>query len=154
MLELTHALGWITVIAWICNCAAALSVSSNTLSGLIIFNNPTYEPKAWHATLFLIALIILPVLLNLVIRRVINNLETAGGIFHVIFFVAIVATLTTLSKRSTPSFVFKTLHTDSGWDNPGVAFSIGMLATAFPISSFDGILHMSKLFTSQQNTVF
>ncbi|KAF2864925.1 amino acid/polyamine transporter I [Massariosphaeria phaeospora] len=134
--------GWITVIAWICNCAAATSISSNTLSGLIIFNNPSYEPKAWHATLFLIALIIVPVLMNLALRRVINYLETLGGILHVIFFVAVVATLTTLAKRSTPEFVFKTLHTNSGWDNPGVAFSIGMLATAYPISSFDGVLHM------------
>lgn len=118
---------------------------SNTLSGLIIFNSPDYEPKAWHSTVFLIAFLIVPLILNLYLRKIINYLETIGGIFHVVLFVAIVTTLCTLAKRSTPEFVFKTLHTDAGWDNPGVAFSIGMLATAYPISSFDGVLHMSKL---------
>lgn len=118
---------------------------SNTLSGLIIFNSPTYEPKAWHSTVFLIAFLIVPLVLNLYLRRIINYLETIGGVFHVVFFVVIITTLCTLSKRSTPEYVFKTLHTDAGWDNPGVAFSIGMLATAYPISSFDGVLHMSKL---------
>ncbi|KAL6157973.1 hypothetical protein ACJQWK_07949 [Exserohilum turcicum] len=134
--------GWTTVIAWICSCAGAFSFMSNTLSGLIIFNSPTYEPKAWHSTVFLIAFLIVPLVLNLYLRRIINYLETIGGVFHVVFFVVIITTLCTLSKRSTPEYVFKTLHTDAGWDNPGVAFSIGMLATAYPISSFDGVLHM------------
>ncbi|KAF2847928.1 amino acid transporter [Plenodomus tracheiphilus IPT5] len=134
--------GWITVIAWICSCAGAFSFMSNTLSGLIIFNSPGYEPKAWHSTVFLMAFLVIPVLLNLQLRRIINYLETIGGILHVVLFVAVVTTLCTLSKRSTPEFVFRTLHTDSGWENPGIAFSIGMLATAYPISSFDGVLHM------------
>ena len=144
MQVITPRLGWITVIAWVCNCAAAMSVSANTVTGLIIFNNPTYEPKAWHATLFLIGFIIIPVLLNFALRKLINYLETLGGICHVIFFISIITTLCTLAKRSTPEFVFKTLHTDSGWTNPGVAFSIGMLGPAFSVSSFDGVLHMSK----------
>lgn len=144
MVTQSFNVGWITVIAWVCNCAASVSVSSNAVSGLIIFNNPNYEPKAWHATLLLITLIILPVAINLYLRKIVNYLETIGGVFHVIFFVSIVATLLALAKRSTPEFVFKTLHTDSGWNNPGIAFSIGMLATAYPISSFDGVLHMSK----------
>lgn len=126
-----------------------MSVITNTLSGLIIFNNSTYEPKGWHATLFLIALLIVTVLLNFALRRVINHLEVIGGIYHVILFIAIVTTLTRLAKRSTPEFVFKTLHADGGWDNPGVAFSIGMLSTAYPISSFDGVLHMSTLHATQ-----
>ncbi|KAJ4312879.1 hypothetical protein N0V94_007219 [Neodidymelliopsis sp. IMI 364377] len=123
-------------------CAGAFSFMSNTLLGLIIFNKPDYEPQAWHPTVFLIAFLIIPLILNLYLRRIINYLETIGGVFHVVLFVAIITTLCTLSKRSTPEFVFTTLHTDAGWDNPGVAFSIGMLATAYPISSFDGVLHM------------
>lgn len=83
-------------------------------------------------------------LLNFVLRTIVNYLEIIGGILHVLFFIGIVTTLGALAKHSTPEFVFKTLHTDSGWNNPGVAFSIGMLSTAFPISSFDGVLHMSK----------
>jgi hypothetical protein len=120
---------------------------ANTLSGLIIFNSPDYEPKAWHSTVFLITFLIIPLVLNLYFRKIINWLETLGGVLHIIFFVAVIATLTTLSKRSTPEYVFKTLHTDAGWENPGIAFSIGMLATAYPISSFDGVLHMSKFYT-------
>ena len=85
-----------------------------------------------------------PLILNLYLRTIINYLETIGGILHVVFFIAIVATLCTLAKRSTPEFVFNTVHTDAGWNNPGVAFSIGILATALPISGSDSVLHMGK----------
>ncbi|KAI8931379.1 hypothetical protein NX059_011712 [Plenodomus lindquistii] len=115
---------------------------SNTTSGLLIFNIADYEPKPWHSTVFLIGFLAIPLFLNLYLRRIINYLETMGGILHIVAFVAVITVLCTLGKRSTPEYVFKTLHTDAGWENPGVAFSIGMLATAYPISSFDGVLHM------------
>jgi amino acid transporter len=123
---------------------------ANTLSGLIIFNCPAYEPKAWHSTMFLIAFLLVPLVLNLYLRKIINYLETIGGIFHVVLFVAVIAILCTLAKRSTPEYVFMTLHTDAGWSNPGVAFSIGTLAVVYPISGVDGVLHMSKLHSSAQ----
>jgi amino acid transporter len=126
---------------------------SNTLSGLIIFNSPNYEPKAWHSTVFLIVFLLVPLVLNLYLRKIINYLETIGGIFHVVLFIAIIATLSTLAKRSTAEYVFTTLHTDAGWTNNGVAFSIGMLAVVYPIGGFDGVLHMSKLHNSAQAPV-
>ncbi|KAF2185564.1 amino acid transporter [Zopfia rhizophila CBS 207.26] len=135
--------GWITVFAWIVNVGGSLSVLSNMVQGLVIFHNETYEPKRWHATMFMWAFIVAPVLCNLFLRRVLNTLETIGGICHVLFFIVVIATLSTLADRSTPEFVFQTLTTDvSGWSNPGVAWSLGLLTTVFPITSFDGVLHM------------
>jgi amino acid transporter len=135
--------GWITVFAWIVNVGGSLSVLANMVQGLIIFNNENYEPQRWHATMFMWAFIVVPVLCNLFLRRILNTLETVGGIFHVLFFIAAIATLTTLSERSSTEFVFKTLTTDmSGWTNPGIAWSLGLLTTVFPITSFDGVLHM------------
>jgi amino acid transporter len=136
--------GWITTFAWICNVAAAMSVLSNTASGLIIFNNPSYEPQRWHITLLLIGFTLAMTAANFGLRKILNPLENIGGVLHVILFVVIIAVLTSMSPRSSSKFVFNTLTTESGWNNPGVAWSIGLLTTAFPISSFDSVLHMSR----------
>jgi hypothetical protein len=49
-----------------------------------------------------------------------------------------------MASRSTSEFVWTTLINDvSGWENHCVAFSIGLLTVTFPISGFDGVLHMS-----------
>lgn len=115
----------------------------NTVSGLIIFNYADYEPQRWHVTLLLIGFTLTMMVLNLGLRRVVNPLENIGGVLHVLLFVIIIVVLVTLSERSSSEFVFQTLTTESGWNNPGVAWSIGLLNTAYPISSFDSVLHMS-----------
>ena len=135
-------LGWITVFAWICNVTSSLSLLSNCVSGLIIFNVPIYEPQWWHPTLLLIAFVT-PVLLNFDLRKVLNYLENIRAVFHIIFLIATIAIHNLMPYRSAPGFVFNTLTTGSGWENPGVAWPIGLLTTAFPVSSSDGILHRS-----------
>lgn len=68
-----------------------------------------------------------------------------GGICHTVFFIISVITLGVCARRSTTDFVFNTLtHDMSGWTDPAVAWGIGLLTVTFPITSFDGVLHMSK----------
>jgi choline transport protein len=62
-------------------------------------------------------------------------LEAAGGILHLVFFIATIATLSAMTERSTTEFVFKTITTGlSGWSNPGVSFGIGLLTAVFPLA--------------------
>lgn len=136
--------GWITTFAWICNVAGAMSVLSNTVSGLIIFNNPTYTPQRWHVTVLLIGFTLTLTVINFGLRRILNPLENIGGALHILLFIVVIAVLTSMSTYSSTEFVFRTLTRNSGWDNPGIAWSIGLLTTAFPISSFDSVLHMGK----------
>jgi hypothetical protein len=83
--------------------------------------------------------------LNFGLKRVINPLENISGVLHVVFFIIIVAVLTSTTSHRSTEFVFKTLRAESGWSNPGIAWSIGLLTTAYPISSFDSVLHMSTV---------
>jgi hypothetical protein len=76
---------------------------------------------------------------NFYFKRLLNTLETIGGILHVVFFIVTIVVLTVLAQRSTTDFVFKTLVTGvSGWTNPGVSFGIGLLTVIFPVA---GELH-------------
>ncbi len=114
------------------------------IRALAIFNYESYVPKAWHNTLLMWALIIVPFIFNLWCRQLLGSFEMIGGLFHFIFFVISVITLVVLAKRSTTDFVFNTLTSDqSGWENPGVSFGIGLLTVSYAISAFDGVLHMS-----------
>lgn len=125
--------------------AASPAYLSNIVTGLVVFNYPEYEPQRWHGTLIMWAFVILPVVWNFWFRKMLNTLEMIGGICHVLFFIVSLVTLVVLAERSTASFVFNNLwNSYSGWENPGVAFSLGIITVTFPITSFDGVLHMSK----------
>lgn len=136
---------WITVWAWITVTAASPAYLSNIVTGLAIFNYPDYIPQRWHGTLIMWGFVVVPVVWNFWFRSKLNTIEMIGRICHAVFFVISIITLVVLAEKSSAGFVFNTLwHGISGWNNPGVAFSIGLITVTFPITSFDGILHMSK----------
>lgn len=136
--------GWLTIFAWICGCAAGPSLLANIILGIAKFNNMEYEIKAWHTTLLMCAMIVLPVFFNLWFRRVLATFETIGGVCHFVFFIISVITLATLAKRSPTDWVFTELTSDvSGWNNAGVSWGLGLLTITFAVNGFDGVLHMS-----------
>jgi len=90
------------------------------------------------------AFTILPFIANFWFRRLLRPLETVGAILHVLTYIVIIITLVVLAKRSTADYVFNTLtHDVTGWSNPSVAFGIGLLTVTYPLTGFDGVLHMS-----------
>lgn len=138
--------GWITIFAWTTAVAANIAQPANVAQSIIAFWNPSYSGAAWHATLMMWGLLLLTLFCNLYLRKILNALETLGGICHIIFWVAIIAIMATLGKRSTTEFVFTKLTSDvSGWNNPAICFNIGLLPTLLPLTGSDSIIHMGKL---------
>ena len=127
--------GWLTVGAWTVVCAGTPGIVANLIIGVAIFNHDNYNPKPWHTTLLMWALIATPFLFNLWFKQLLNTVELLGGIFHIIFFIVSIITLAVLAQRSTVDFVFNTLTTgQSGWTNPGVCWGLGLLTLTFSIS--------------------
>ena len=114
------------------------------VSGLITFNNESYKAPGWHVTLYMLAFLAGAATFNFFLRRTLNTLEIVSGIFHIVFFIVAIVALPVLSDRSSVDFVFGTLTRDvSGWSNPGIAWSLGLLTVVYSITGPDGILHMS-----------
>ena len=74
------------------------------IQALIIFNDETYEPMAWHATLLYWAVILIAVLVNILGISVFPHIETLAFIFHVCFFFVLLVPLVYLSPQSTARF--------------------------------------------------
>lgn len=136
--------GWMTVSAWMFACAGPPTLISNMITALAIFNYESYQPKRWHMTMIMWAVMTIPLISNLWFRKMLNTLELAGGIIHVVLFIVSMGVLIALGKRSTPEFVFKTVtHDLSGWENPGIAWGLGLLTCTFSVAGFDSVIHMS-----------
>jgi len=136
--------GWITVFAWMAVCAQVCFLEGTIIQGLILLNDDTYIPEAYHGTLLAWAILALPLLCNIFARKVLAPLEIIGGILHIALFVVFIVVLVVMSPRSTSNFVFATTTTSlSGWSSPGIQWCVGLLSGAFPLAAFDGVLHMS-----------
>jgi choline transport protein len=136
--------GWITLFAWICSCASNPALIVNIIIGLASFNYPEYEAKRWHVTLLMWAITIAPFIGNFWFRKFLSPLEALGAILHVTFFTTSLITLVVTARRSSTDYVFNTLTSGvSGWNNPAASWGIGLLTVTYPLTGFDGVLHMS-----------
>lgn len=76
-----------------------------------------------------------PFLINLQFKKLVTCLEAFGAICHIGMFAASIITLGVLAERSTVEYVFNTLTNDiSGWEDPVVAWGIGLLAFTYPLT--------------------
>jgi choline transport protein len=96
-------------------------------------------------------LIIVPFVFNLWFKKLFNFVESLGGILHIVFFLCSMITLLALAKKSSSDYVFKTLTNDaSGWENPGVAWGLGLLTITFSVNGM-GIFTSMTLHAVEEN---
>lgn len=113
------------------------------ITSLAIFNNENYVPERWHTSLIMIAIMIVPFTFNLWFRKLLDAFEMTGGILHICLFIVVIVVLIVFGPRSDPNFVFKTLiWEESGWNNKGVSWGLGLLSMTFSVTGADSVLHM------------
>lgn len=132
------------MFAWCFACGGPPSLISTILTSLAIFNDEDYVPERWHTSLIMIATLIVPFIFNLWFRKILDSFEIFGGVLHICLFVVFIAVLSSLGTRGSSDYVFKTLTWDSGWNNKGVSFGLGMLSATFSLTGCDSVLHMSE----------
>jgi choline transport protein len=116
-------------------CAQVCYLEGTIIQGLIILNKESYIPQKYHGTLLAWAILALPLFCNIFARRVLAPLEVMGGMLHIALFVVFIVVLVVLSPRSSADFVFATTITgQSGWQNSGVEWCVGLLSGAFPLA--------------------
>jgi choline transport protein len=118
--------GWITCFAWISTLAGVANTTAYMLQSLVAVNYPSCEPKAWHLTLLIFALLVMGGLMNMYAWFLIPWLETLAGVPHILLFVVFVVVLVTLAPRHSADFVFLKSAGSSGWNNQFVSFNIGL----------------------------
>ena len=104
---------------------------------MVVLDHPEYESQRWHGTLLMWAVLLIPIIINIFARRLLPLIEILVGIMHVVFLPVAIAIFVTLAPRNPNAFVWDTFVSGlSGWENPGVVFSVGLLGV---ISPFSGI---------------
>ena len=126
-------------------CAQVCYLEGTIIQGLIILNKDNYIPQKYQGTLLAWAILALPLFCNIFARKILAPLEVMGGILHVALFLVFIIVLVVLSPRSSAEFVFGTTVTgQSGWQNPGVEWCVGLLSSAFPLAGKSRLPHLPR----------
>lgn len=105
------------------------------IEGMAILAYPDYDAKRWQGTLLMWAVVLIPIVINIFARRLLAIIEVAAGVMHVVFLPVMIATFVILAPRNSNAFVWDTFVSGlSGWENPGVVYSVGLLGVITPLS--------------------
>lgn len=97
------------------------------IQGLAIVNYPDYEPKRWHLTLIMFAMLIVEALMNMYTFWLIPWIELLAGVLHIIMFIIFLVVFAALAPRHTADYVFLTTESSSGWTDSFISWNIGLL---------------------------
>ncbi|KAL4936578.1 hypothetical protein BDV06DRAFT_227756 [Aspergillus oleicola] len=136
--------GWITVFSWSALVCIAPFFIGTQIEGMLKLADPAYKVHGWRSTLLMWAVSIIPIIVNIFARRILGVIEIVAGILHVVALPIIIGTMRNAPKNS-DAFVWDNFVKGfSGWESPGVVFSVGLLGVITPLAGVDGIIHMSE----------
>ncbi|KAK1750187.1 putative amino-acid permease [Echria macrotheca] len=142
---LSYLVGWLSVLGWQVGNVAIAFLASQQIQGLVILNNPSYEPQRWHLTMTVIAILTLCQSMNMFFYRALPILELVALVLHTAGFFAILIPLWVTGPKPPSTYdVFFTFTDGGGWDNTGLSCLVGMLSPLFGLVGTDSATHMSE----------
>lgn len=114
------------------------------IQGLIAFNNASYEPQPFHATLLSIAVIVFAIVFNTVLAQRLPMLEGIIVVLHVLGFFAIVIPLWIMAPRTKPEIALLEFTNNGGWSTTGLAAMVGLNGPLSVLIGYDCSVHMCK----------
>lgn len=91
--------------------------------------HPSYEPKGWHVTLIMWALLLICTVLNTWLGMILPVLEVFIGIAHVLGFFAVFIPIIYLGPRADARSVFIQTYNLGGWRDVTLATLVGLKGT-------------------------
>lgn len=143
-LDLMHITGWMCAIGWQCAMATTALAITQQLQGLIALNAPSYIAKAWHSTLFCIAVTAFACILNTVSIQKLPLIERIGMVFYILGFLALTITLWTMAPHENIGSVWTNFEDNSGWGNVGLSTLVGILGPLVTLIGSDSSCHLSE----------
>lgn len=148
-----HDVGWLCVLGWQAGSAAGCYLAGTEIQGLVILNHPDYAPQRWHGSLISIALVFISLFTNTVLAKSLPSIEGVLLLLHVFGFIAVVATVWSLSPQSSAHDVFTQFNDGGDWGNLGLATLVGILSPTVSLIGPDAIAHISEEVRDASKTI-
>lgn len=152
-MDIDDASGWLCVLGWQAGSAAGCYLAGTEIQGLVILNNPNYDPQRWHGSLIAIALVFFSTLTNTVLARHLPAIQGIVLVLHILGFIAIVVPLWVLAPHPSALDVFTTFNDGGSWRHTGLAALVGILSPQVALIGPDAAVHMAEEVRSASKTI-
>ncbi len=117
--------GWLCFTGWQGAICAICFITGTIIQGLMILNDDTYIPQAWHGTLLTMAVAAFAVVFNTVLAKKLPLVEAFLLVLHVLGLFAIIIVLWILAPIANAHDVWFRFSNAGGWNSNGTATMVG-----------------------------
>ncbi|KAI7091319.1 amino acid transporter-like protein [Hortaea werneckii] len=150
---LSYAVGWLISLGWqTFLCGVSFQVASLVL-GLAVLGNADYDMQPWHTTLLTIGIAGFCTLFNVSFADRLPLVETVMLVLHVLGVFAICIPLWTMAPKSSASETIVKFTSNGGWQNLGLASTIGVVPMIGMLIGYDCCVHMSEEVQDASRTI-
>lgn len=130
---LSHLTGWMSTLSWQAGTASGPFLVGTMIQSLITVNVPTYEPTNWQGTLFVFAVTLVVLVVNVWGSRAMPVMQNIMLIVHIGAFLAIMIIFWVLSPHNTAEVVFTQFTNSGGWSSTGLSLMIGQISAIYTL---------------------
>ncbi|WAO97246.1 Hypothetical protein NCS54_01496200 [Fusarium falciforme] len=136
--------GWINITGWLTLVTTEGFFAAQFISAAsVIASDGRYEPRQWATYLIFLAILSFAAVSNIWGNKNLGRWNDAALYWSLLSVIIISIVLLSLSKKTSPEFVFTNFQNETGWSN-GVAWILGLLQSALSLIGFDAVLHMTE----------
>ncbi|KAH7153643.1 amino acid/polyamine transporter I [Dactylonectria macrodidyma] len=140
--------GWIAMIGWILCAAAGIFATAMQIQSWAILFSDSYVYERWHTSLIVIGLTIFYTVFAIYEIKRLHYLIFVAMFFHVFgYFATSIYLLIHVNPKNSADYVFTDFTNLSGWESPGIAWSIGLMTSAIGFVGWDSSTHMAEEMT-------
>jgi choline transport protein len=121
-------------------------LAAKQIQGLVLLNNPSYIPEAWHGTLLIWAVLGICAIFNTLFSHQLPLVEGVIVVLHIAGFFAVIIPLWVLSDRSHSSAhdVFTVFQDNMGWNSIPFAVILGLTGASSTFVGVEAGAHMAE----------
>ncbi|KAI6857483.1 amino acid transporter-like protein [Hortaea werneckii] len=150
---LSYAVGWLISLGWqTFLCGVSFQIASLVL-GLAVLGNADYDMQPWHTTLLTIGITGFCTLFNVLFADRLPLVETVMLVLHVLGVFAICIPLWIMAPKSSASETIVKFTSNGGWQDLGLASTIGVVPMIGMLIGYDCGVHMSEEVQDASRTI-
>lgn len=136
--------GWLGVLGWQTAAATVTYLGAKNIQGLIVMNDPTYFPAAWHGTLLIWAILVVCLVFNTFFSKHLPLVEGIIVVLHVAGFFAVIVPLWVMGDRTQSTQVFSLFEDNMIWNSVPLAVIVGLTGSASVFVGAEAGAHMAE----------
>ncbi|KAM0750786.1 amino acid transporter [Meredithblackwellia eburnea MCA 4105] len=137
--------GWLTITGQVAITAAAAFAVGTNLVGMYILVHPDFVPQRYQTILGYWGILFIGCLFNVFqSRRIAHLMYFAIALSLSGWIVTLTIQAAMSPTRNSAKYVFATFINETGWSQNGVAWILGLLQSAYALTGYDSVSHLSE----------